>query len=119
MIDPWIASALLVTPAAHRTAAAALVAQVTGNAHDAEPESFGVALTALDGGEVTHYACHTRMRAQTLDALPTLALVIPGALWAVTAHDDDTNEQAAARASVATYLATHELALYTPPDEDL
>jgi hypothetical protein len=112
----WIAHALLVTPAAYRAAAANLVAQVTGNPHDAVPESFIAALTASAGGEITHYACLTRIREQTLAALPDLALTIPGALWVVTAHDDDTDEQAAARMDMPDWLATQGLALYTPED---
>lgn len=118
MTHRWTAHALLVAPAAHRHAAAALLAQVTGNPADASPESFSVALVALAGGEVTHWATHTRIREQTLAALPQLALAIPGASWHVTAHDDDTTEQAAARLSAADWLTTQGLALYAPPDED-
>jgi hypothetical protein len=119
MTNRWIAHTLLVTPAAHRAVAAGLMAQVTGAAADASPESFSIALTELlAGGEVTHYACHTRIREQTLAALPDLALAIPGALWVVTAHDDDTSEQAAARMDMLDWLATQGLALHTSPDED-
>lgn len=114
----WIAHALLVTPAAHRATAAALVAQVTGNPADAAPESFSAALTALDGADVTHYAAHTRIRESTLAALPQLALAIPGASWHVTAHDDDTESQAAARLDLRSWLTTQGLRIYTPPDED-
>lgn len=117
MDDQWIAHALLVVPAAHRAAAAQIFAQVSGNAADAAPEAFGVALAALEGGEVTHWATHTRVRASTLEALPQLAHLVPGALWCVTAHDDDTPEQADARASVADFLETHRLAIASPIEE--
>jgi len=50
----WIAYALLVTPAASRPAAAALLAQVSGNPADVAPESFSVPLYAVDDGPVTH-----------------------------------------------------------------
>jgi hypothetical protein len=114
----WIASALLVTPAAHRAAAAQLYAGATGRAEDATPDTFIVELAAIDGGElVTHYACRTRIREETLAALPQLAAAIPGGLWHVTAHDDDTPEERDARLSAEDFLATHDLALYTPEDE--
>lgn len=113
----WCAYTLLVVPAAHRAAAAQLFAQVSGNPGDAQPEAFGVALTALEGGEVTHWATHTRVRASTLAALPQLAHLVPGAQWCVTAHDDDTPEQAAARLSVADFLETHRLAMASPIEE--
>lgn len=38
----WIAHVLLVTPAAHRTAAAQLMAQASDNPADAAPEAFSV-----------------------------------------------------------------------------
>jgi hypothetical protein len=116
MTNRWIAHTLLVTPAAHRAVAAGLMAQVTGAAADASPESFSIALTAPSSAVVTHYAALTRIREQTLSALPDLALTIPGALWVVTAHDDDTDEQAAARMDMPDWLATQGLALYTPED---
>lgn len=106
MEERWIAHALLVVPAAHRAAAAQIFAQVSGNPADAALEAFGVALAALEGGAVTHWATHTRVRASTLAALPQLAHLVPGALWCVTAHDD-TDE----RVSVADFLAIHGLAI--------
>lgn len=108
----WIAHVLLVTPAAHRAAAAQLMAQASGNPADAAPESFSVPLCPLAGDEITHWACHTRVRASTLAALPQLAALIPGSLWCVTAHDDDSPDTA--RAGVADWLAAQGLQLYTP-----
>lgn len=106
---------MLVTPTAYRTSAAALFAQASGNPADAQPGSFGVAVCAAAAPTtVTHWACHTRVRASTLAALPQLAALIPGALWHVTAHDDDTPHTA--RLSVADWLATQGLQLYTPTD---
>lgn len=111
-MNRWIEHALLVTPAAHRAAAAQLYGHATGRAEDATPQTYSIPLTAAGGGEVTHYGCHTRIRAATLAALPQLAAAVPGALWHVTAHDDDTIEQAAARLSAAAWLDTQGLALW-------
>lgn len=90
MNNRWIAYALLVTPAEHRAAAAQLYGHATGSAEDATPQTYSIALTAIGGGTITHYACHTRIRESTLAALPQLAKAIPGALWLVTAHDVGT-----------------------------
>lgn len=117
MSNRWIAYVLLVTPAAHRSAAAAIFAQASGNPADASPEAISVPLCAPDApGTITHWACHTRVRATTLAALPQLAALIPGGLWHITAHDDDTPDTP--RAGVADWLAAQGLALYTPPDEE-
>lgn len=114
----WIAHVLLITPAAHRALAAELMARASGNAADAAPEAFSAPICAAGGGEVTHYACHTRVRAATLAALPQLAGAIPGALWHVTAHDNDTAEQAAARLGVDAWLGTQGLALWREEEGD-
>lgn len=116
-MDAWIANVLLVAPAAHRALAAHLFGQATGRLEDAAPEAFGVRLCALGGGEVTHWACHTRIRRSTLAALPQLAALVPGALWCVTAHDDDTELERAARASVVDFLAAHGLAVEREAEE--
>ena len=113
----WIAHVLLVTPATHRAAAAALYGRATGRAEDSTPATYSIALTATGGGPVTHYACHTRIRAATLAALPQLAAAIPGSLWVVTAHDDDTPQQRAERPTVESFLASCGLALYTPEED--
>jgi hypothetical protein len=162
-MDAWIAHVLLVAPTAYRTSAAALMWQTSGNPADASPSAFSVPVCALGGDTithwachtrvrastlaaalmwqtsgnpadaspsafsvpvcaagdpvvVTHWACHTRVRASTLAALPQLAALIPGALWHITAHDDDS--PGTARAGVADWLATQGLQLYTPPDEE-
>ena len=119
MSNQWIAHALLVTPAAHRAAAAQLYGHATGRAEDATPQAYSIPLTAAGGGEITHHACHTRIREGTLAALPQLAATIPGSLWVVTAHDDDTPPERAARPTVEAWLTAQGLALYTPPDEGL
>lgn len=93
------------------------MAQVTGNPHDAAPESFGVPLCAADGAGITHWAAHTRVRDATLAALPQLAAAVPGALWVVTAHDDDTPQQRAGRPTVGAWLTAQELAPYTPEED--
>lgn len=113
----WIAHVLLVTPATHRTAAAQLYGHATGRAEDATPATYSIALTAAGEGEITHYACHTRIREGTLAALPQLAAAIPGSLWVVTAHDDDTPQQRAARPTVEAWLTAQGLALYTPEED--
>jgi hypothetical protein len=118
MIDDWIADVFLVVPAAHRAAAAQLYASTTGRVEDATPDTFSVALVGIDADElVTHYACRTRIREETLALLPLLAGAIPGAQWYVAAHDEDTAEQAAARVSVAAWLAEHGLALWSEAEE--
>lgn len=114
----WIAHVLLVTPATHRAAAAQLYGHATGRAEDATPQTYAIALTAIGGGSVTHWACHSRIRAATLAALPQLASAIPGALGHVTAHDDDTIEQAAARLGVEAWLDTQGLALWREEEGD-
>ena len=120
-MNPWNASAGLVVPTASRPLAAALFAQASGNPYDAAPESFSVALCASPGGPVTHYACHTRVRSATLEQLPTLAGLIPGALWGVTRHDDDTDEVRAARPTFEQLLdrwgLTRPVELETPDDD--
>lgn len=113
----WIAHALLVTPATHRAAAAQLYGHATGRAEDATPQTYSIPLTAAGGDEITHYACHTRIRAATLAALPQLAAAIPGSLWVVTAHDGDTPQQRAERPTVESWLTAQGLALYTPEEE--
>jgi hypothetical protein len=113
----WIAHALLVVPAAHRALAAQLYASATGRVEDAAPETFSVRLCASGGAEVTHYAAHTRIRDTTLAALGQLAAAIPGGLWVVTAHDEDTADQAAARLSVDAWLATQGLVRWYEPEE--
>lgn len=114
----WIAHVLLVTPAAHRTAAAQLMAQASGNPADAGPAAFSVPVCAAgDTATITHWACHARVRSTTLAALPQLAALIPGSLWHVTSHDDDTPEQASARLPVDAYLATQWLALWSASEE--
>lgn len=117
MNDRWIANVLLVTPVANRAAAAQLYGQATGRVEDATPATYSIPLTAAGGGEITHYACHTRIRASTLAALPQLAKAIPGSLWVVTAHDDDTPPERAARPTVDAWLATHGLEIQTPEQE--
>lgn len=113
----WIASVLLVTPDALRAAAAQTFAAASGNPADAAPEVFGIPLTSASApGDVTHWACHTRVRAATLAALPQIAALIPGSLWHVTEHDADGPGWA--RHTALDFLAAHDLALYTPPDED-
>lgn len=116
-MNRWIAHALLVTPAAQRTAAAQLYGHATGRAEDATPQTYSIALTAAGGGPITHYACHTRIRESTLAALPQLAAAIPGSLWVITDHDNDTPQQRAARPTVESFLAAQGLALYTPEEE--
>lgn len=116
MSNRWIAYVLLVTPAAHRAAAARVMAQASGNPADSVPEAFSVPLCAAGGDEITHWACHIRVRASTLELIPHLAAVLPGAAWHVTAHDDDTPDTP--RAGVADWLATQGLQLYTPHDEE-
>lgn len=116
-MDRWVAHALLITPAAHRAVAAQLYGHATGRAEDSTPDTYSIALTAAGGGEITHYACHTRIRAGTLAALPQLAATIPGALWLVTAHDDDDAEATALRPDVSTWLAEHGLEIHTPEQE--
>lgn len=113
----WIAHALLVVPDEHRAAAAQLYASATGRIEDATPQTFSVALVGIEGGPVTHWACHTRIRRQTLAALPQLAGAIPGALWCVTAHDEDTASQAAARLGVDAWLATQGLVRWYEAEE--
>lgn len=116
-MDRWIAHVLLVTPTAYRTSAAALMAQASGNPADAAPTAFSVPICAAgDTATITHWACHVRVRASTLEALPQLAALIPGGMWHVTAHDDDTPDTP--RLSVADWLATQGLRIYTPPDEE-
>lgn len=51
--------------------------------------------------------------------MPQLAALIPGSLWHVTRHDDDTPEQAAERLPVDAYLATQGLALHSASEEEL
>jgi len=41
---------------------------------------------------------------------------VPGSLWHVTAHDDDTAEQGAARLSVDAWLHTQGLEIHTQED---
>lgn len=107
----WIAHVLLVTPAAHRAAAAQLIAQASGNPADAAPEALSVPVCAAsDPVTITHWACHTRVRSTTLAAL------IPGALWHVTAHDADAPD--APRMGALAWLAAQGLTIYTPPDEE-
>lgn len=115
-MNRWIAHVLLVAPAAHRAAAAQLYGHATGRAEDATPQTYSIPLTAAGGVEITHYACHTRIHAATLAALPQLAKAIPGALWLVTAHDDD--EAASKRPSVEAWLATHGLEILQPDQEE-
>lgn len=93
------------------------MAQASGNPADSAPEAFSVPLCALDGDAITHWACHVRVRASTLAALPQLAAVIPSAAWHVTAHDDDTPDTI--RAGVADWLAAQGLRIYTPPEEEV
>lgn len=119
-MDRWIAHVLLVTPAELRAEAAALLALISRNPADRAPEAFSVPVTHLDApGDVTHWACHIRVRASTLGALPQLASQIAGGLWCITARDDDDEQQAAARPSVSGYLASHGLQLlHTAEDDD-
>jgi uncharacterized membrane protein YjjB (DUF3815 family) len=119
MIPQWIASALLVTPAAGRANAAAIFAQASGNQYDAAPESFSVPICALGGGEITHYACHTRLKDSSLVALPALAALVPGSFWAVTQHDDDSEARAAQRPSVEEALAAYVLQRHADPEDTL
>lgn len=117
----WIANVALVVPVGSRALAAMMFAQASGNPHDAAPESFSVALRAAGGEAVTHYACHTRARSVTLEQLPALAGLIPGALWGVTRHDDDTDEERAARPTFEQLLdrwgLTRPVELETPDDD--
>lgn len=112
----WVGYVLLVTPDTSRTAAAALFAQMSGSAADASPEAFSVALApAADPAQITHWACHTRIRQHPLATLPALAQAIPGSLWHVTSLDADP--PGTERTSALDYLAAQGLTLYTPPEE--
>lgn len=112
----WCASVLLVTPAASRATAAQIMAQVSGNPHDAAPESFSIPVCAIGGGYLTHWACHTRVRSATLVQLPALADLLVGLLWGVTQHDDDTDEQRRARPTFEQLLEGWGLARLVDPE---
>lgn len=112
----WCASVLLVTPAASRALAAAIFAQSSGNPRDAAPEAFSVALCSSPGGDITHWACHTRVRSATLEQLPALADLLVGSLWGVTQHDDDTDEQRRARPNFEQLLEGWGLARPVDPE---
>lgn len=111
VMSEWIASVFLMVPAGARAAADAMLAHASGNAADASPSSFSVAVCGLDDPAIRYYACMTRVRASTLGALPGLALQLPGSSWHVTSHDDDDDDAARGRADVITWLERQGLQL--------
>lgn len=115
----WMAFVALITPVALRAEAAHLFALASGNPADDDPATFSVALSpeADPTATPTHYACHTRVRGTTLAQLPAMATAIPGSIWGITAHDDDTPEERAARMDFWSILAANALAMHEEPEE--
>ena len=116
MSNRWCASVAMLCPAAHRAAAAQTA---SGNEADASPDFFSRPVGPIGADEPSYYLAHSRIRDVALAALPQLEIQYPGAVWTLTAHDDDSPEQAAARPTVDAWLESLGLTyLDTSPDQE-
>lgn len=114
----WIASVAMLCPSHHRAAAASTAAALSDNPADDTPLFFGRPVGAAGALLPSHYLAHSRIRAVALAALPQLEHQYPGAVWTITAHDDDSPEQAAARPTVDGWLESLGLVFLDTPEED-
>lgn len=82
MSDPvYVAHVLMVCPAQARDNAALVAAELSRNPEDAAPEFFGRPLESIETGEVTHYMAASLATQLTIDRLPALEGLFPGAAW--------------------------------------
>lgn len=79
----------MLCPVEHRSAAAATVAQMSGNPADADPSFFSREVGVVGQPVVTYYFAHSRIREGVLGMFPALQQTFPGAIYYVTQHDDD------------------------------
>lgn len=100
----WIANVAMLCPTQHRTLAAATAATMSNNPADNTPQFFSRPVGAVGSTEATYYLAHSRMRENVLVGLPMLAIQFPGALYSITQHDEDSEEQSQARMDARQWL---------------
>lgn len=119
MSNRWICNVVMLCPVALRGAAATMAGVLSGNPADNTPEFFGVAVCPLGSDVVTHYLAHSRMRESVLVKLPMVSTMFDGALYYVTQHDEDSEEQKTNRLTVSTWLESLGLQLFEEVNDEL
>lgn len=117
MSNRWVASVIMLCPSQYRVAAAQTAAALSGNQADAQPLFFSRPVTFIDQSEPLYYLSHSRMREAVLVALPNLSIQFPGALYYITQHDDDADEQASQRLTTEQWLNSLGLKFLDDVDE--
>lgn len=110
MTNRWVASVVMLCPVQHRTLAAATAATMSNKPADNTPQFFSRPVGAVGSTEATYYLAHSRMRENVLAGLPMLAIQFPGALYSITQHDEDGEEEVSQRLTVDQWSAN--LGLY-------
>jgi len=111
----YVAHILMVVPAAARAEAAQVAAQLSRNPEDASPEFFGRPLQAIATGEVTHYMSCSMATQLTIDRLPAMESLFPGAAWTVWRYAEERRP----RVEVGAWLTDLGLEYVPDPPEEL
>lgn len=116
MSEPvYVAHVLMVVPSAARAEAAQVAAQLSRNSEDASPEFFARPLQSIATGEITHYMSCSMATQLTIDRLPALEGLFPGAAWTVWRYAEERRP----RVEVGDWLGDLGLEYVPdPPDEE-